>query len=138
MYYNGTIITGATAATYTPLRSGIYRVDVTTATGCISKSDNFSFVLPAKDNSDGSEISLALFPVPSNGKINLAFNAVQNEQLTIAVMNMLGQSVYKDVRTIPTGAYNTILDLTSLPSGSYFVRLTIGDKTYTRKIVIAK
>ena len=137
-YYNGAIIAGATAATYTPLRSGIYRVDVATATGCISKSDNFSFVLPAKDNSDGSEISLALFPVPSNGQINLAFNAPQNGPLAVTVMNMLGQTVYKDSRVIPAGAYNTILNFIGLPTGSYIVRLTIGDKTYNRKIAIAR
>ncbi|RKR81688.1 putative secreted protein (Por secretion system target) [Mucilaginibacter gracilis] len=138
-YLNGTLIAGATGQTYTPVRSGIYRVDVTVASGCISKANDFSFVLPAKDNSsDGAEIALALFPVPSNGKVNLAFTAVKDEQLSISVVNMLGQYAYKDTRNITAGPYNTILDLSGLASGAYFVRLGIGDKTYTRKISIVK
>lgn len=137
-YLNGNIITGATGSTYKPLQSGIYRVDVTSSTGCISKSDDFSFVLPARDNSDGSEIALAVFPVPSSGKVNLAFNALKNEELSILIFNMIGQRVYKDVRQLSSGAYNTILNLTEMSSGAYYMRLVIGDKTYTRKISIVK
>lgn len=133
---NGVAIAGATNQTYTPLRSGLYRVDFTTPSGCISKSDDFSFVLPAKDNSDGSEISLAVFPVPSNGKVNLAFNAVKNEQLSISVYNTIGQYIYKDTRALSAGPYNSIIDLSGLSSGTYFMRLVIGEATYIRKISI--
>jgi hypothetical protein len=137
-YLNGNLIAGATGATYTPLRSGIYRVDVTSASGCVSSSDDFSFVLPAKDNSDGSEIALAVFPVPNDGYVNLAFNATQTEQLTIKVVNMIGQQVYSDVRQLAAGPYNSILNLTALSSGAYFMQLTVGSKTYLRKISIVK
>ncbi|MEO6524852.1 MAG: S8 family serine peptidase [Mucilaginibacter sp.] len=137
-FLNGNSIAGATNATYTPASSGIYRIDVTGSTGCISRSDDFSFVLPAKDNNDGSEIALAVFPVPSNGRVNLAFNATKSESLSVSVVNSAGQSVYKTSNTIATGPYNDILNLTNLPSGIYFMQLTIGDKTYLRRLSIAK
>jgi hypothetical protein len=137
-YLNGVAIKGATNQTYTPITSGIYRVDVASSTGCISKSDDFSFVLPAKDNSDGSDISLALFPVPTSGQLNLAFNAVKNETLAISVTNTAGQSVFKTSRSVTQGAYNNVVNLSSLPSGAYFMQLTIGDKTYLRKVSIVK
>jgi hypothetical protein len=137
-YLNGSIIAGATSPNYTPLRSGIYQVDVTSASGCISKSDDFSFVLPAKDNSDGSAIALAIFPVPSSGQVNVAFNAVKNEDLSVSVINTLGQFVYKDTRQLAVGPYNSILNLSGVASGAYFIRLVIDGKTYVRKIAIIK
>lgn len=137
-YLNGTIIAGATGQNYTPLSSGVYQVDVTTASGCVSRSDDYSFILPAKDNSDGSEIALAVFPVPSNGNVNLAFKAAKNETLTISVVNTIGQNAYKDVRAITAGPYTTIINLTKLAAGTYFMRLDIGDKTYIRRISIVK
>jgi hypothetical protein len=137
-YLNGNIIAGATNATYTPVSSGAYRVDVTGSTGCISKSDDLSFVLPAKDNNDGSEIALAVFPVPSNGQVHLAFNATKSEILGVSVVNTAGQSVYKTNNTIATGPYNSILNLSNLASGIYFMQLTIGDKTYLRRLSIVR
>lgn len=137
-YLNGDIIPGATGQNYLPTRSGIYRVDVNMGNGCVSRSDDFSFVLPAKDNGDGSEIALAVFPVPTHGKVNIAFNAPKTEQVSIWVSNTVGQYIYKDARTLTAGPFNTIVDLSAFADGTYFMRLVIGDKTYIRKITVVK
>jgi len=138
-YLNGTAIAGATNQIYTPTSSGIYRVDVSTSTGCVSRSDDFSYVLPAKDpNADGAAISLAVYPIPSNGNVSLAFNAVKNETLGISVLNSAGQNVYKSSNSISAGPFINTINLTKLPSGTYFMQLTIDDKTYLRRLSIVK
>lgn len=137
-YLNGTLIAGATSQTYTPLVSGIYRVDVTANTGCISKSDDFSFVLPAKGTGDGSDISLAVFPVPASTKLNIAFVASKNEPLTLMIKNSIGQSVYTSTQQITAGPFNTILNIATIPDGAYFLQLKIDDKIYVRKVTILK
>jgi hypothetical protein len=137
-YLNGTLIAGATSQTYTPLVSGIYRVDVAANTGCVSKSDDFSFVLPAKGTGDGSDISLAVFPVPASTKLNIAFVALKNEPLTLMIKNSIGQSVFTSTQQITTGPFNTILNIATIPDGTYFLQLKIDDKTYVRKITVLK
>ncbi|WP_448701051.1 S8 family serine peptidase [Mucilaginibacter sp. AW1-3] len=137
-YLNGNLIAGATDQTYTPLVSGIYRVDVTTASGCISRSDDFSFVLPAKGTGDGSDISLAVFPVPAITELHVAFVAPKNEPLTLTIKNAIGQSVYSSTQQITAGPFNTILNVSSLADGVYFLQLKIDDKTYVRRITMLK
>ncbi len=138
-YLNGIAIAGATAQNYTPLVSGIYRVDaVTTNSGCISKSDDLSFVLPSKGTGDGADISLAVFPVPAGNQLNLAFVAKVDESLSILIKNSIGQGLYSDVEQIKAGPYNTILNIATIPDGIYFLQLKIGDKTYVKRVTILR
>ena len=137
-YMNGVPISGANRQNYMPPYSGVYEVYVTLSTGFVLKSNDFNFVLPAKDNSSGSEISLAVFPVPTSGLIKIAFMATAAQDLTITVVTTIGQTAYKFTKQIPAGGYYQELDLSALTSGEYIVRFNIGDKKYTKKIVIAK
>ncbi|WP_175404119.1 S8 family serine peptidase [Mucilaginibacter sp. PPCGB 2223] len=137
-YLNGILIPGATSQTYTPLVSGIYRVDVTTVSGCVSKSDDFSFVLPATSTGDGSDISLAVFPVPASTQLHIAFVATKSEPLTLMIKNAIGQSVFSSTQQLPQGPFNTIVNVANLPDGVYFLQLKIDDKTYVRRITVLK
>jgi len=137
-YLNGVAIPGATGQNYTPLVSGIYRVDVTAISGCISKSDDLSFVLPVQGAGNGSDISLAVFPVPAGNVVNLAFVAKVDESLTISLKNNIGQTVYNDVRQIKAGPYNTIVNVATITDGLYFMQLKIGDKTYVKRVTILR
>ena len=135
-YLNGTVITGATNQIYTPNRSGNYQVGFTGTGGCISLSAQFSFVLPATGNGYGSDISLAIFPVPANKELNIAFNATANEQFVITLYDAVGRQVYKSNTAIQAGPYNTVINSGNFASGAYIIKLDIGNKTYTRKISI--
>ncbi len=137
-YLNDIAIPGATNQPYIPLQSGIYRVDVSSVSGCVSRSDNYSFVLPAKDGGDGAEISLGIFPVPTSGQLNIAFNALKDEQVTFLFVNTLGENVYQDIRQLTAGPFNAILNLSAFSSGIYFMHITVGNKSYVRKISIIK
>jgi hypothetical protein len=137
-YLNGIAIAGATGKTYAPLRSGVYRVDVSTPSGCISKSDDFNFVLPVTGTGLGADISLAIFPVPAAGQLNIAFNATKSETLSIAIMNTIGQHVYDDTKQLSTGPFNTIINTSNLANGVYFIKLKMDDKVYSKEFTVLK
>ncbi|MBW4888625.1 S8 family peptidase [Mucilaginibacter sp. HMF5004] len=137
-YLNGNLIAGASSQTYTPLRSGVYRVDIIAPNGCVSKSDDFNFVLPVTGTGLGSDISLAVFPVPAANQLNIAFNAAKNGVLSISVLNSIGQHIYDDTKTLSTGPFNTIINTSAFADGPYFIKLKIDDKVYSKQFTILK
>jgi len=82
---------------------------------------------------DNSEIGndITIYPNPSNGIFQLTIDNVQFPKAEIEVYNMLGELVYFSELRTP----NSRLDLSSLPSGIYFVRITTKDGIVSRKIV---
>lgn len=80
------------------------------------------------DNSFESESAFTYYPNPVNNKLTL--NAVNNIQ-NVAVYNMLGQEV---MRATPNNVDGE-LDMSSLQTGAYFVKVTINDVTETIRII---
>lgn len=72
--------------------------------------------------------SFTFYPNPVNNKLTL--NAINNIQ-KVAVYNMLGQEV---MRATPNNLQGE-LDMSSLQSGAYFVKVSINDVTETIRII---
>ncbi|HET6401499.1 MAG TPA: T9SS type A sorting domain-containing protein [Candidatus Kapabacteria bacterium] len=72
---------------------------------------------------------LALSPNPSEGLVS-ASNAANVTR--VSVLNLLGQSVLEFENP---GASIFTLDLSKLPSGTYFARISVGGEVITKKIV---
>ncbi len=77
-----------------------------------------------------------LFPNPSSGKVTVNVNMFSREDLTIKVMNAVGQVVSTVTENGSIGG-NYELDLTAEPNGVYFIEVQTGDATVTRRIVIS-
>jgi hypothetical protein len=137
-YLNGNIVNGATGKSYTPVESGNYRVDITSATGCVSSSDNFSYVLSAVRPSDPSEISLKVYPVPSNGILNLNFEVTKRDDINISFTNLIGQEVLREIKKNFIGKFSQAFDLRNLNDGVYVLNLKVGSNFYTQKITLNK
>lgn len=130
-FLNGEIIKGATNKTYIPKDLGIYRVDVTGTTGCVSSSADFNFGY-------GAEIELKMYPVPTHSNLNLSFKVEEEKDVKIRLINIIGQEVFKINKGKFIGTYAEILDLKNLNDGIYTVQITIGGKVYVQKIIINK
>jgi hypothetical protein len=71
-----------------------------------------------------------VYPNPSTGLVNIANLPSES---SIEVVNMLGQSVYKS----KADAGNFTADLSSLPNGSYFVKInSVNEKTKIVKLIL--
>jgi len=136
-YENDEPIDGATGQTYTPAHSGKYSVRVVLNSGCTVFSDVYNYAIVAK-HPDGSEIGLAVFPVPATTKLNVAFNAPTDNNLTLSLVNNLGQTVYSQKQTVSSGNFSTILDVSQQNTGTYVLQVTLGSKVYGHKIIIVR
>ena len=136
-YLNGVVINGATGQTFSPTQSGNYRVDVTLANGCVSQSDNFTYAI-LSINPTTTPFGLAVFPVPANSQLNVVFAAPAAADLTLSIVNSIGQNAYSQSQTIPVGNFSTQIDVSHLAAGSYLLKVQLGEKAYTRKVVIER
>jgi len=75
-----------------------------------------------------NQVALSYFPNPVNDKLTL--KAQQNIQ-NVSVFNMLGQEVLRTKMNVQRGE----LDMSSLQSGPYFVKVSINDTVETIKII---
>lgn len=88
---------------------------------------------------DELEISndMQVYPVPSNGILNLTVPEAQTSEATVEIFNSMGQTLVKE-KVMLEGA-STSMDLASKGfsgSGLYFVRLTIGNTIYTGQVLL--
>ena len=135
-YEDTTAIAGAKNNTFAPSHSGTYRVATVLNSGCTVFSDPFVYARKAK-HPDGSEIALSVFPVPTNGKLNVLFTAPNDDALTLSLVNNAGQTVYSQQQQIKAGGFNTVMDVSREVTGTYVLRIKLGNKVYGRKIFIA-
>ncbi|MET3978856.1 hypothetical protein ABIB62_001425 [Mucilaginibacter sp. UYP25] len=136
---NDELITGATGATYTPLVSGNYQVQVTLDNGCVAMSDKFTYAIVAKNPDKGTDIGLSVFPVPATTYFNVVFEARAAGNLGISLLNTAGQIVYQATQKVgAAGNYSTVVNTTDRLPGTYLLKLNLSDKVYSKKIIIVK
>ncbi|MBB5395725.1 S8/S53 family peptidase [Mucilaginibacter sp. AK015] len=135
---NGEVIEGAVNASYTPLVSGNYQVQVTHESGCVTVSDVFAYALVAKHPDKTTDIGLAVFPVPANTYFNVLFEAKAAGNLQLSLVNSAGQTVYQTTQTIAAGNFSTAINTVNRIPGTYILKIKLGDKVYSKKIIIAK
>lgn len=77
---------------------------------------------------DFNLVSLKAYPNPTSDFVTVSYN---NDITNVAVINMLGQTLM----TKNVNANTTQIDMTSLPTGNYFVKVTVEGAVKTIKIV---
>jgi hypothetical protein len=78
---------------------------------------------------------LKIDPNPSTGLFNLAFNAGSLSDISIAITDISGRIVYRELLANYSGAYAKQVDLTAFDKGIYFVRISSEKGSFTRKII---
>ncbi len=127
----------------------------------IAAEDEFTFVknaamdalAPSEDNWnlsgwDGQNVSEITIPVrcelypaypnPFNGSAEIVFSLNQTVQVEIGIYNIQGRMVEQYKGSFSAGDNRLQLNLTSQPSGIYFVNLQAGQASRTEKIVLQK
>jgi hypothetical protein len=83
--------------------------------------------------------NIILFPNPSSGMVRLIINSPQKGTFSCDVFNVMGEDVYKTPLLVTednTIMYSTDLNLSYLPKGIYFVRISNGQNATTRLLAI--
>lgn len=110
---------------------GTFRIDTARINGVATMS--LGVGLPTISHDLNAKIKL--YPNPSTDGV-VVVEAATTDYSKIEVVNVLGAVVASQNNA--TTEEKIKLDLTTLPVGTYFVKITSGDKIYTEKLIIAK
>jgi hypothetical protein len=120
-YLNGEIIANENDNCITPTQNGEYFC-LAVEEGCISDTSNVINYIATSIADDFGSNNIKLYPNPSSGRIQIETD-IDFEK--ISVFNSMGQSVLET-------NYTKILDLSSLPNGTYILSLDGSiQKTFT-------
>ncbi|MCK6606321.1 MAG: T9SS type A sorting domain-containing protein [Ignavibacteriaceae bacterium] len=79
------------------------------------------------------------YPNPFNPSTNINFSVPFRSQVQLKIFNVVGNEIATLVNEVmDAGNYNYSFDAGSLPSGVYFYKMTAGNITLTRKMVLMK
>lgn len=135
-YFNGQPIENATQQTFTPTYSGHYTVQ-SQWKGCVSElSQAYTFAYQTDGRSLKKE--LVVSPNPSNGLYKVHVETEAKENIHMRVTDMLGHEIYSRQVKNFNGFYEANLDLSSKNSGLYLLRVEVGDRVYTQKLVLQR
>lgn len=113
--------------THEPANNADYFVSLggTDRTGVIYKSLSTA-------EEDGS---ITILPNPNNGEFTFSFTNPTAMDITVELMNTLGQTVMSDAIRGFEGTYRREMDLTSKSNGIYYLKIKRADQTSVHKIV---
>jgi len=82
--------------------------------------------------------SFIVSPNPAINTVNLTFNAEEKGIAIIAVTDRAGKVVLQNAAVVVEGENRSILDVSKLSGGLYFIKIQTGDATQVSKLVIMK
>jgi hypothetical protein len=84
-------------------------------------------------------ISLSAYPNPFNMTTTISFELARTGEIHIRIYDVMGREVGRLIEGMrPAGHHELRYDASGLASGIYFVRLTAGDLTVTKKLMLLK
>ncbi len=78
------------------------------------------------------------YPNPAGNTLNIEFNLLEPSNVKIELVDLNG-ALIKSITDgfMDAGEQHLSADISAIPSGTYILRLTIGGKTYTEKIIVS-
>lgn len=94
---------------------------------------------PTRNRPFPSQLTLRAYPNPFNAETTLAFYLNRPQMIELTLYDQLGRVVRTLINEqAPAGEITYHLTASSLPSGTYYARLTTPSSQFTRKLVLLK
>ncbi len=136
-YLNGKAIIGAINQQFTPKENGIYAVEINKPDGCSLKSHEITF-LGINKKISGNEINLKAYPIPTDNDLNIYFEVLQKSNVSVSISNLIGKINFFESKLNYNGIYINRINLSSYTPGIYVLKVSVGDKTHIKKVIIVK
>ena len=79
------------------------------------------------------------YPNPFNPTTTINYNVARQSRVKLVVYNMLGREVATLVDGVKSvGNYSVRFDAANLGTGTYIYRMSVGDKVFTKKMILLK
>ena len=129
-YLNGNPIPGAINNLYTATQSGVYKLCVTDANGCVNCSDSLQFNVTGIPSSSSSN-TIVVSPNPNNGSFEIRFNQIIVDD-NIQLLNTVGQLIAEE----KLDHVSSLQFDNHLEKGMYFLRLKKSNSGRLLKVVV--
>jgi hypothetical protein len=130
---NGTNIQGANSNELIVNEVGLYTVTVTDANGCSASAE---FVVQTVSLADlGLTDAISIYPNPSNGSSSLSMQLLEAQQVDLFIIDLQGKIQFSQSYTFNAGKNETLLDLTALADGVYFLQLENSNFKLTKRLI---
>ncbi|MBR77826.1 MAG: hypothetical protein CMD36_07965, partial [Flavobacteriales bacterium] len=80
--------------------------------------------------------NLDVYPNPSRDIFNVSFTSEKAQDITVKVINVLGEEIIRDERQQFEGNYNKTIDLTNYNKGIYLLQLKARFKIENIKLIL--
>ena len=102
-----------------------------------SWSLNICTVSPALAVNETTLMNFALYPNPNNGRFTINFDADAISPVEVTVFDLRGRAIYSNTFANQS-LFNETIDLNSIQSAVYLLKVKNGNRSVTKKIVIDK
>jgi hypothetical protein len=127
--------TGDTTMSIQVTQPGIYSVSTTDPLMCTSTAYDTLYQSCTGITENDLENSLGIYPNPSAGDFSICLKSGQMMEAGLTILSVLGEEVYHHQEFLGMGNHIPV-NAGPLEKGIYVVRITIGQTTVSRKIVI--
>lgn len=79
--------------------------------------------------------TLNVYPNPANGIFNFSMDGLNNEVVTSRVYDITGRMIMSNTYGEKYGTFTSAIDLSAFESGTYFLEISVGEATYTTRLV---
>lgn len=135
-YLNGNPITGATGQNYTATQNGNYTV-VVTQNGCSSSASTAVNISGVGIEGYTTLGMLKVYPNPANEQLNVILIMNENSNVTIRLINTLGQTVYS-LQENNIQQMQKSIETANFSRGVYFLELSNENGRVLEKIILNK
>jgi hypothetical protein len=135
-YFEGTLLPGATGQTYVATATGHYW-SIVNINGCSSDTSNHKLIVVTGIAPHPASV-INLYPVPNDGRFNVAITTGSSESFSFGVYNNMGVKIYEEANVEVSGSIIKIIDLRPVPNGIYTVIIKSTKEQVIKKIVVNK
>lgn len=133
---NGTAIPGETNRVFYPQVAGSYAVRVSAGATC-SETSNYVFIEKISvEEQMLAQIDLKLFPNPTADQATLSFNLEEAAEVKVELMDLSGKILEVRNEGTQVGNVSVPFSLRKYAAGVYMIKLTVGDVSTTKRIVL--
>jgi hypothetical protein len=134
---NGNAIPGATQSEYTinPTGSGNYTVQVQDENGCIGNSQVYELTCCVGVEEMDFDGSVSVYPNPNNGAFTVDITLNTARTMTVEMHDLVGKVLWSDGTMGTTEQLRKQYDITALPNGIYFLRVTADAQISVVKVI---
>lgn len=85
----------------------------------------------------GHERGFMIYPNPADDKVTVAFETASSDKVSVTVFDLSGKLMKNiDLGVVPDGRHDAVINCSQLTSGTYIMKLSIGNRMLTSKFVI--